>query len=180
MPRPYPASCLRLSLAALVLLLISAVPALRSTDLPEVPDQYGQPVALDDSSHTVQVAIVVTAKRLRRIKPWEKALIKAFPDLKVVRVADIPRTSPTTYEKVAVKLRKRLPKDLSVGIDLEGDWAKRVNLDTSVPNLLLFDVNGRLAAVHSGMYKASRFEPVRSDLESLLAQAGNTIDAPRE
>ena len=180
MPRPYPAPCLRLLLAALALLLISAVPALRSTDLPEVPDQYGQPVSLDGNSHAAQVAIVVSAKRLRRIKPWEKALIKAFPDLRVVRVADIPRTSTTTYEKVAVKLRKRLPRDLSVGIDLEGEWAKRASLDTSVPNLLLFDANGRLAAVHSGMYKASRFEPVRTDLESLLAQAGNPTETPRE
>ncbi len=162
--------CLRLLLPALTILLVAATPVLQTRDLPEVPDQYGQPVAPDSDTHTVQVAIVVSAKRLRRIKPWEKALKKAFPDLRIIRVADIPRTSPTTYEKVAVKFRKRLPKGLSVGIDLEGEWAKRLNLDMNVPNLLLFDVNGRLAAVHSGMYKASRFEPVRADLESLIVQ----------
>ncbi len=172
------AFCTRLLLAVPPLLLIAATQVLHCGDFPQVPDQYGQPVALESNSHQTQVAIVVSAKRLRRIKPWEKALRKAFPDLKVVRVADIPRTSPTSYEKVAVKLRKRLPKDLPVGIDLEGDWAKRAGLDTSVPNLLLFDADGRLTAVHSGMYKASRFEPVRSDLESLIAQTSGTSGAP--
>jgi len=143
--------------------------------LPDLLDQFGVPVSLASEAGQVQVAIVVSAKRLRRIKPWEKALRLEFPDLVVVRVADVPRSSPTRYETVAEKLRKRLPPDINVGIDLDGEWATALGLDTSVPNILLFDAAGELVYRQSGMYKKSRFPPLQAAL--IEAQAANRVAA---
>jgi len=139
-------------------------------ELPTLLNQFGESVGLHKEAGRVQVAIVVSAKRLRRIKPWEKALRLEFPDLVIVRIADVPRTSPTEYETVAEKLRKRLPEDVSVGIDLEGQWAATLGLDTSVPNILLFDSIGELIYQQSGMYKKSRFP----SLQSALIEAQST------
>lgn len=151
-----------------VSMAVAAAP--RADELPTLLDQFGEPVGLDVGTAAVQVAIVVSAKRLRRIKPWEKALRLEFPDLVVVRIADVPRSSPTQYDKVAEKLRKRLPEDVSVGIDLEGQWAEALGLDTSVPNILLFDSTGELVYQQSGMFKKSRFP----SLQSALIEAQST------
>jgi len=128
-------------------------------------DQYGIPGGLSDDGDGIQIAIVVSAKRLRRIKPWEQAIRKYDQDLALVRVADVPRTSPTEFDTVATKLKKRLPEDLNVLIDLEGLWVDAFDLDSSVPNVLIFDRKGELLASHSGMYKRSLFEALRADLD---------------
>jgi len=131
-------------------------------------DQYGVPDSLEAHGEQVRVVIVVSAKRLRRLKPWEEALWTDYPDLPIVRVADIPRTAPTTYEEVAAKLRKRLPEDVSVLIDLDGVWAERFDLDVSVPNLLIFAPDGTLVATHAGMYSPKRFDALIADLQQAL------------
>ena len=138
-------------------------------DLPALRDQFGAPVSLAAEPDQVRVAIVVSARKLRRIKPWEKALREEFPDLVVVRVADVPRTSPTEYDTVAKKLRKRLPEDVPVGIDLEGKWAELLGLDTSVPNILVFNTAGALAYQQSGMYKKSRYPALQGALLDITA-----------
>jgi len=150
--------------ALMVTISITVFAAPQVDEMPILPDQFGEPVGLDVEAGQVQVAIVVSAKRLRRIKPWEKALRLEFPDLVVVRIADVPRSSPTQYETVAEKLRKRLPPDVAVGIDLEGKWATTLELDTSVPNILLFDTSGELVYRQSGMYKKSKFPPLQAAL----------------
>ncbi|MGI9341780.1 MAG: TlpA family protein disulfide reductase [Gammaproteobacteria bacterium] len=155
------------AVAAATVVLSVGVPVSAAADpgtpeLPQLVDQFGAPVTLDRDAGEIQIAIVVSAKRLRRIKAWEKALRKEFPDLTVVRVADVPRSSPTDYEKVAEKLRKRLPEDVPVGIDLAGEWASALDLDTSVPNVLVFDQAGELAYRQSGMYKKSLYPPLQS------------------
>lgn len=163
---------MRLNFAALALLAIgslAATAAPRVDELPTLLDQFGEPVSLDADSVEVQVAIIVSAKRLRRIKPWEKALREEFPGLVVVRIADVPRSSPTEYETVAKKLRKRLPEDVNVGIDLEGLWADALGLDTSVPNILLFAASGELVYQQSGMFKKSRYP----SLQGALIEAQN-------
>jgi len=131
-------------------------------------DQFGAPGGLNAHAGEVQLAIVVTAKRLRRLKPWEQEIRLHYPDLPVIRVADIPRTAPVQYEEVAAKLKKRLPEDLLVLIDLEGSWAEAYNLDVSVPNLLIFNAQGRLLRVHTGMYRSERFIALRADLDAAL------------
>ncbi|TNF81757.1 MAG: hypothetical protein EP301_12245 [Gammaproteobacteria bacterium] len=126
-------------------------------------DQYGEPGGLATDAD-LQVAIVVSAKRLRRLKPWEQAIREIDAEVPIVRVADVPRTSPTEYETVAEKLRKRLPPDVNVLVDLEGVWASAYELDVDVPNVLIFDGAGTLVAVHSGMYKKSFAEALKADL----------------
>lgn len=150
--------------AAIASASLGALAGPAAGDLPALRDQFGEPVTLDAAAGRVQVAIVVSARKLRRIKPWEKAMRGEFPDLVVVRIADVPRTSPTDYDRVAEKLRKRLPPDVPVGIDLDGAWADALGLDTSVPNVLVFDSSGRLAYRQSGMYKKSRYEPLHAAL----------------
>ncbi len=156
---------------ALLLLLCLAAPVTLASDDPGVPaalyDQYARPVGLTTAAGEVQVAIVVSAKRLRRIKPWEVALRDRFPELVIVRIADIPGAN-AVYEKVAATLRKRLPADVGVGIDLERSWAQRFELDTQVPNILLFDHHGELIARHAGMYKRDLFPPLEADVAAAL------------
>ncbi|MFQ5634419.1 MAG: TlpA family protein disulfide reductase [Gammaproteobacteria bacterium] len=141
-----------------------AVAAAHATELPLLVDQFGAPAGLEAGIGEVQVVIVVSARRLRRIKPWEKALRREFPDLPVLRVADVPRSSPTDYDRVAKKLRRRLPENLPVAIDLQGEWASILELDTRVPNILIFDADGELTYRQSGMYRKSLYPPLQAAL----------------
>ncbi len=129
-------------------------------------DQYGATGGLSTHAPGFQVAIVVSAKRLRRLKPWEQAIRTFDTEVPIVRVADVPRTTPTEYERVAEKLRKRLPPDVNVLVDLDGVWAAAYALDVNVPNVLIFDGAGTLLAVHSGMFKKSDGEALQADLEA--------------
>lgn len=134
---------------------------------PPLRDQFGIVGHLDSHLGSVQVVIVISAKRLRRIKRWEKALRKHYDAVPLLRVADVPRTAPVEYESVAAKLRKRLPDHINVLIDLEGRWSGEYGLDTSVPNVLVFDVSGELVAKHVGKYNSALFEALRLDLDRL-------------
>ena len=156
-------------IAAAMAVSAAAVPL--GNTMPELRDQFNEPVALASLPGQVEVAIVVSAKRLRRIKPWEKALRTDFPDLRIVRIADIPRTSSTEYDVVAEKLRKRLPADLAVGIDLKGEWASALALDTKVPNILIFDTSGNLSYRQSAMFKSKLYPPLQSAVNDALTAA---------
>jgi hypothetical protein len=142
--------------------------AFDGNSLPAVIDQFGQPVSISDSKPTVRVAILVSAKRLRRLRKWETALRKRFPGLDILRVADVPRDAPTRYEDVAEAFRKRLPEDVGIGIDLAGDWAGQLEVDPSVPNILVFTSSGDLEAVHSGMYSNALFAQAAADIDLLI------------
>lgn len=160
----------RLPIATLLAAVaLSALATPNATDLPTLSDQFGNEIGLADDAGRVRVAIVVSARKLRRIKPWEKAMREEFPELVVIRIADIPRSSPTTYDNVAKKLRKRLPEDVPVGIDLEGQWADALGLDTSVPNVLVFDADGKLTYQQSGMYKKSKYPSLQGALLDVSA-----------
>ena len=161
----------KLSLLLAGLLLPLTLLGINASKLPSVEDQFGEAVAVGNSGSDVQVAILVSAKRLRRIKKWEKALRDRFPDLAIVRVADVPRNSPTEYEVVAEAFRKRLPPDLPVGIDLAGAWASELQIDPAVPNVLVFAGDGELEAVHSGMFSSELFAQAAADID-LLIKAG--------
>ena len=136
-------------------------------------DQFGEAGGLATNVDGLQVAIVVTAKRLRRLKSWEQAIREIDSEVPIVRVADVPRTAPTEYESVAEKLRKRLPPDVNVLVDLDGIWATAYALDVNVPNVLIFNGTGTLVAVHSGMFKKSYAAALKAD----LAPAADVPDA---
>jgi hypothetical protein len=154
-------------MAALMLLSGTALAEFEDVTL---MDQFGVEDGLHGDGESIQIAIVVSAKRLRRIKPWEKAIREYDEGLALIRVADVPRTAPTEYDRVAETLRKRLPEDVNVLIDLDGVWAERFELDASVPNILIFDGAGQLRASHRGMYKKVLFEGVRTDLDRILSR----------
>lgn len=137
-------------------------------------DQFGEPGGLTTEVAGLQLAIVVSAKRLRRLKAWEQAIRKIDEDVSIIRVADVPRTAPTEYETVAAKLKKRLPPDLAVLIDLKGVWAMAFELDVNVPTVLIFDGAGVLLARHAGMYKKSYFAALEMDLTGLSAPAASS------
>ena len=149
--------------------MLAVVPGITQVpeQVPELTDQFGVSGGLVDPAGELQIAIVVSAKRLRRIRPWERALHEFDAGIPVVRIADVPAGSVATYEDVARTFRKRLPEDLSVLIDLEGAWVAAFDLDSSVPNLLIFGADGALLAQHSGMYKRPLFEALAADLSRL-------------
>ena len=92
-----------------VALLLLAAPV--AGDPLTLTDQHGRAYGLDEHADAVQVAIVVSARRLRRIKPWERAIRERYGDIPVLRVAHVAPTAPTEVEQVAAKLGKRLPPD---------------------------------------------------------------------
>ncbi len=147
---------------------------------PLLPDQHGEMGGLQNQPQALQMVIVVSAKRLRRLKPWERELRERYPDLGLLRVADVPVSSPTPVEEVAAKLRKRLPADVDVLIDLDGIWAGHYNLDISVPNLLLFDSGRSLIAQHAGFYKRQRFEAMAVDIDQAIADTAAGVSASTE
>ncbi len=162
---------MRSQLLLLLGTLLIAVTTVAGERPPALLDQHGDSVELSRDSVVVQVAIIVSAKRIRRIKPWEVALREEFPDLELIRIADIPQSGSAEYERVAATFRKRLPPELDVGIDLNGEWAQRFDLDTRVPNIIIFDAEKNVVATHSGMYKQKRFTPLRDELRALTADA---------
>jgi hypothetical protein len=141
-------------------------------------DQHGNSGGLDRQSSQIQIAIVVSAKRLRRIKPWEKALFEYDDSLQVIRVADVVQSTPVQYQQVADKLRKRLPEDVNVLIDVDGIWVKAFDLDSSHPSVLIFDGAGRLLAKHEGMYKRRLFPALQADLEQIQAELPSQLPSP--
>jgi hypothetical protein len=121
-------------------------------------DQYGRQDSLEAHRGQVVLVTVVHAKRLRKLKSWEKALRERLEDVHFVRIADVPTDPPVTHQEVAEKLRERVPEDVSILIDL----------DTSQPNLLIFDRSGRLVSSYRGGKNRFLEAYVSRDLEKLL------------
>ena len=111
--------------------------------------------------------MVVTARRLRNLKGWEKPLRERYDDIHFVRIADVPEEPPVSHEEVAQKLVKRVPEEVPILIDIERRWARELELDTSRPNLLLFDRDGRLAATFHGRPDPALLDEVFAAIEEL-------------
>jgi hypothetical protein len=131
---------------------------------PALRDQLGRAGGLEQHRGTTVVALVVTAKRLRSLKGWQVELDKRLTSVAYLRVADIPKEPPVDYERVAAKLRERVPDEVPIGIDLARSWATSYDLDTGEVNLLVFDPRGELAA---------RFRGRRS--QALVAQVAAAV-----
>ncbi len=116
-------------------------------------DQFGDVSQIAVHRGDPAVVIVVTARRLRTVKPWEEALRERYGDLRTFLVADVPEEPPPSFERVAAKLEQRVPAGVQVLIDLDRGWAKELSLDTSRPNLLLLDAEGRLVDSYAGRWR---------------------------
>jgi hypothetical protein len=128
--------------------LLASTPA-DAADI-ELRDQHGGSDRVADHRGEVVVVMVVTARRLRNLKGWERDLKKEFGELRFLRVVDVPEDPPVTHEQVAEKLVRRVPEDIAVLIDIERRWARDLELDTLRPNLLLFDRHGKIVARERG------------------------------
>ena len=134
-------------------------------------DQFGREDGLGRYRGATVVALVVTAKRLRALKGWELELHKRCAGLSFLRVADVPAEPPVTWERVAGKLRERVPREVPIGIDLERSWAATYGLDTSEVNVLVFGPEGELAARFRGRRSKSLVEQVVAAVERLPRSA---------
>ena len=63
---------------------------------------------------------------------------------------------------------------------MDGIWATALELDTSVPTILLFDADGEEVFRHAGMYKKSAFPPVEAQLAELLRLPVGSAVAARD
>jgi hypothetical protein len=131
-------------------------------------DQYGESGRVADHVERPTVVIIVTARRLRNVKPWERALRDRFPEIDIVRITDVPEDSPATVENVSAKLRERVPEGVSVLIDMDRRWAAALGLDTSRPNLLVLDADGGLVASVRGRHDPELEDQVATAITDLM------------
>jgi hypothetical protein len=134
----------------------------------ELTDQNGASDSLAAHRDHVVLVMVVTAKRLRNLKAWEKELREPYEGIHYLRIADVPEAPPVTHEQVARKLAARVPEGVPILIDLERRWSREMELDTGRPNLLLFDRHGRLSAAFRGRMEPALLDEVRAALDRLV------------
>jgi hypothetical protein len=137
-------------------------------------DQHGKGDSLEAHRGRLVVALVVQARRLRQLKGWEMQIREALEDPEAVhflRVADIRPGRGTTRASVLAKLEGRVPPDVSILIDLAGEWREGFGLDTSKPNVLLFDVDGRLVHRILGPVSPSVAEELAARMAGLAERA---------
>jgi hypothetical protein len=149
-----------------------ATDAVLSSLTASMRDQHGRAEPVAAGPGRPQAVFVVSARRLRRLKDWQKELDRRVDGVGFLRVADVPPDPgqpPPRFEDVAETLRKRVPEDVPVLIDLERRFALRLDLDTREVNVLLFDASGGLVGRLRGR---STPEAVAEAATRLLALPG--------
>jgi hypothetical protein len=149
-------------------LLLGQVPTAASVEL---KDQYGAVDRVTSLRGDIAVVMVVTARRLRTVKPWERALREHHEAVRTVLIADVPDDPPAEYHRVAAKLRKRVPEGVRVLIDIDRVWARELELDTSGPNLLVLDSDGSVVASFHGRWDADADDELLATLDRLREAA---------
>jgi hypothetical protein len=130
-------------------------------------DQLDREDALDRHRGQPVLAMVVEAGRLRQLRAWEFALRERVPEVDLFRVADVPTGRGVTRERVLDRLDGRVPEEVSLLIDMEGRFARELGLDTSQPNLLLFDSELRITHRFLGRQTEAMVERVAAALAEL-------------
>jgi hypothetical protein len=138
---------------------------------PMLQDQYGQSSGLGDYSGEAVLAIIATPRKLRWIGKWEEAIRAEIPALRSIRIADVTDRPAPDYQKVASMLRKKVPQDISVLIDLQSHWASRYILDTSEPCLVLFDSDHHVVTKFRGRPKGELVNEVLNALRHYFLAA---------
>jgi hypothetical protein len=135
-------------------------------------DQHGRPGGFEPAGRQATVVFVVSAARLKRLRDWEAPLRRRFEGLRFVRVADVPLSLPPgRYEDVAERLRRHVPPEVSVLIDVDRVWATGFEIDTREVNLLVFDEQGDLTGQISGRPTPERLARAVALVEPLAAPA---------
>jgi hypothetical protein len=155
------------SIVLLAGLSLGHVPAV--ADTPFV-DQHGRVDRVSAHREHVVIAMVVSARRLREIRAWEKSLRGHYDDLHYIRIADVNETRAPSRSAVAEKLRKRVPEDVSILIDVDRRWFQELQLDTDHTNLLVFDGTGALRAMVRGKHSAARRDELFEAIDAVRAR----------
>ena len=132
----------------------------------QLPDQRGGRDSLAAHRGSQVVVVVVDARRLGTVRRWEQDLLARFPKLHILTVADVNEKRPTSVERVASVLSRRVPAEVTVLIDMQRLWAREFELDTSAPNLVVFAPDGTLVARFRGRWTAELAEQVGKSLTS--------------
>jgi hypothetical protein len=144
-------------------------------------DQYGRSDPAEAGPGRPHAVFVVSARRLRRLKDWQREIDNRLEGVGFLRVADVPsepgQPSPR-FEDVAATLRKRVPEDVPILIDVERRFSRELDLDTREVNVLLFDASGRLAGRVSGRPTPDRVEQATAHLLNLAGVSRRTGTAP--
>lgn len=112
-------------------------------------DQHGRTDSVAAHFGRPLAVFVVNARRLRRLKDWQRELDRRIEGVEFLRVADVPPESgqpPPSFEDVAATLRKRVPEEVAILVDLERRFARELDLDTREVNILLLDAAGSSVA----------------------------------
>lgn len=150
--------------ATILLALAAGLPALGTTLL---PDQRGGHDSLAAHQGSPVVAVVVDARRLGTVRRWAEDLVRRFPGLHLLTVADVNEAQPTTLERVGAVLARRVPPQATVLIDMQRLWAREFALDTAAPNLLVFDAAGTPVARFRGRWSAALADEVAQRVAAL-------------
>ena len=143
-------------------------------------DQFGRADSLTAHAGQPHVVLVVSARRLRRLKEWEVELDRRLHGVGFLRVADVPAEGgkPPTFDDVAPKLRKRVPQSVRVLVDTERRWAESLGLDTREVNVLAFDESARVVAHVRGAPRAETVGPLEAALLALPGVRRKTAAGP--
>lgn len=151
---------------AIAAVLLAASAGLGALSEAQMPDQRGGRDSLAAHRGNPVVVVVVDARRLGTVRHWEQDLLTRFPKLHILTVADVNEKQPTTVERVAAVLSRRVPAEVTVLIDIERLWAREFELDTSAPNLVVFAPDGTLVARFRGRWSAELAAEVGRSLTS--------------
>ena len=133
----------------------------------ELADQHGRSDSLAAHQGEVVLVFVVTATGLLNTRFWEEDLRALVEGVTYLRVADVPEGSSATRERIATRLRIVVPEGVPVMIDMERRWARALDLDTSVPNLLAYTRDGLLGARYLGTWNPDSVPEVAERLRQL-------------
>lgn len=120
----------------------------------EFRDQFGHPNSLASQRGAPVIVVVVAVPRLAMLEQWERDLRERVPGVRFLNVADLPTDVPVDLDRTAATLRKRVPPGVAVLLDPARQWAVAYALDTTLPNLLVFDARGQLTAQFRGRWTA--------------------------
>lgn len=166
-------TCLLLAVVALGSLLPVAggVPTPAPAELLtlELQNQFGGRDSLVAHQGSALVAVVVNVRRLALIETWERDLSVKIPGIRFFNVADLPSQGVVDLEQTAATLRRRVPPEVPVLMDVERHWATLLELDTNLPNLLVFDAGSMLVARFRGRWSEALARDVVAAIESLPA-----------
>jgi hypothetical protein len=162
------------SIAVLLLAGAAALAAPASLgDLPalELTDQRGGRDSLAAHRGQPVLVVVVDARRMALVRRWEQQILGRYPDLRVLTVADVNETRRPELGRVQAVLARRVPPEVAVLIDLDRAWARQLELDTTVPNLVLVNAVGEVAAQFRGRWSAAQGDAVLAALAALRGES---------